>query len=111
MKPEDTLYEVLEISPHASQDVVKAAYRCLAQIYHPDKNAVNDSARATLKLVVINHAYAILSDPVARQIYDRKMGFNNHKIDRRNACGAQHGAFAAAGPRASATRPFGFRPL
>lgn len=30
-------YEILGISPNASQDEVNTAYRILAQIYHPDR--------------------------------------------------------------------------
>ena len=37
MKTEVTLYEILEVSPHASSLVIKAAYRYLAQFNHPDK--------------------------------------------------------------------------
>jgi hypothetical protein len=58
------LYELLEISPHASQDVIQAAYRVLARHYHPDVNA---SAEATLRIRQVNAAYRVLSDPRARR--------------------------------------------
>jgi hypothetical protein len=61
------LYELLEISPHASQDVIQAAYRVLARHYHPDVNA---SAEATLRIRQVNAAYRVLSDPQNRARYD-----------------------------------------
>ena len=61
-------YEVLEVSPRASAPVIKAAYRCLAQIYHPDKNP-NDP-QAAERLVRLNAAYAVLADPVRKARYD-----------------------------------------
>nr|WP_315204841.1 J domain-containing protein [uncultured Albidiferax sp.] len=111
MKPEDTLYEVLEISPRASHEVVKAAYRCLAQFHHPDKSASTDSANANFKLVAINNAYAVLSNPISRQAYDSRMGFHSTRIDRRTACGAQKDTVPTPGPRSQESRPFGFQPI
>ena len=57
-------YKVLGISPGASDDEVKEAYRRLARKYHPD-NYVNNSiaAPATEKMKEINEAY----DEIQRQ--------------------------------------------
>jgi DnaJ-class molecular chaperone len=44
MKPERTLYDVLEVSQRASPVVLKAAYRSLAQSLHPDKNLGTQAA-------------------------------------------------------------------
>ena len=49
-------YQVLGVSPSASDDEVKAAYRRLAKQYHPDRN--NGSAEAEQKMMQINDAYA-----------------------------------------------------
>lgn len=109
MKLEDTLYEVLEVSPRASTDVIKAAYRCLAQHHHPDKNSGTDIANHTL--AQINHAYSILSDPVARLSYDRKLGLHTHSHERRGVRiegDGNHGSVVAGH---SVSRRFGFRPL
>jgi curved DNA-binding protein CbpA len=62
------LYELLEISPVASDEVIKAAYRVLSSRYHPDKNLGTESA--THAMSAINRAYAILSDPARRKAYD-----------------------------------------
>jgi curved DNA-binding protein CbpA len=109
MQLEDALYEVLEVSPRASHEVIKAAYRCLVQHHHPDKNAGAEAANE--RLARINHAYAILSDPVKRRLYDRSAGVDHDFVERRGAHAAARGPYG--GPPAShqGARPFGFRPL
>lgn len=100
-----SLYELLEVSPNASAAVIKAAYRCLAQLHHPDKNAGDRTAEARLSL--INQAYAVLADPMTRAEYDAKAGFG--KADRRGSgrtlAPARPGE-AAEGPK---VRRFAFR--
>lgn len=49
-------YQVLGVSPSASDDEVKAAYRRLAKQYHPDRN--NGSPEAERKMMQVNDAYA-----------------------------------------------------
>ena len=51
-------YEVLGISPGASDDEIKAAYRKLAKKYHPDLNG--GSAEAEAKMKEVNEAYTLL---------------------------------------------------
>jgi curved DNA-binding protein CbpA len=69
------LYDVLEISPNASNEVIKSAYRALAKKYHPDLgiSSLNES------MAELNHAYEVLSDPEKRREYDRSINknFNN----------------------------------
>ena len=51
-------YQVLGVSPNASDDEIKAAYRQLARKYHPDNYAGNPLADlATEKMKEINEAY------------------------------------------------------
>jgi DnaJ-class molecular chaperone len=111
MKPEATLYEVLEISPRASSEVVKAAYRCLAQFHHPDKNVSTPNGFAHDKQVLINSAYAILSDPVMRQNYDRGIGLGEPMPDRRGMYIPKDTYVGPLASGAKVSRPFGFRPL
>lgn len=58
-------YSILEVSPRASQTVVKAAYQALIKANHPDKGG--DSKYAAR----LNAAYAQVSDPTKRAEYDR----------------------------------------
>jgi len=54
-------YKVLGVSPGASQDEIKKAYRKKAKEYHPDLNPNNpDAAR---KMNEINEAYDLLQNP------------------------------------------------
>ena len=64
-------YEILQVSPSAHPDVIQAAYRRLALLYHPDRNPSEDAVRIMAQL---NEAYAVLSDPEQRAQYDRKRG-------------------------------------
>jgi len=62
-------YRILGVLDDAEDIVIKAAYRALAQRYHPDKWQ-GDPAEATRRMSEINSAYAVLSDPVKRSVYD-----------------------------------------
>lgn len=73
-------YALLHVIPAAHPDVIRAAYRALARLLHPDlagDGQERDMAR-------LNAAYAVLRDPDARQAYDRER--------------ARAAAIAAAGP-------------
>lgn len=63
-----TYYEQLKVSPDASAQQIKEAYRKLAFEYHPDRNT--DDPSAAEKMKAINEAYAVLSHPEKRQRYD-----------------------------------------
>jgi molecular chaperone DnaJ len=60
-------YLVLGLTREASEADVKRAFRELARKHHPDVNPT-DGGEAFRE---INEAYAVLSDPEARQRYDR----------------------------------------
>ena len=62
-------YKILGISPAATQNEIKKAYRILALKYHPD---VCKEAGAHERFVKINEAYLILSDEKARKKYDEE---------------------------------------
>ena len=49
-------YRVLGISPSASEDEIKKAYRNLAKKYHPDVN--NGSPQAEARMKEVNEAYS-----------------------------------------------------
>jgi curved DNA-binding protein CbpA len=60
-------YRTLGVVPTADPAIIKAAYRALVAIYHPDKNK---SSEAPEKIKEINIAYETLSDPGRRKQYD-----------------------------------------
>lgn len=62
-------YEILGVIRTAEDIVIKAAYRALAQKYHPDKFK-GQQEEAQLKMQEINEAYAVLSDSEKRKEYD-----------------------------------------
>ncbi|MCX8126182.1 MAG: DnaJ domain-containing protein, partial [Dehalococcoidia bacterium] len=62
-------YEVLGVDRNADEDTIKRAYRTLAMKYHPDRNPGDTQAVERMK--EINEAYAVLSDPHKRRLYDR----------------------------------------
>ena len=110
MKFETTLYEALEVSERASSAVVRAAYRSLAQVHHPDKNL--GTAASCQRLVEINHAYAVLSDPIKRMHYDRTLVAKVSFVERRGGDTAWMGrARGQLGGSLNVSRLFGFRPL
>jgi DnaJ family protein A protein 5 len=62
-------YELLGVSPDATPDEIKLAYRKQALIWHPDKNA-DRHEEATERFKGILDAYTVLSDPKERSWYD-----------------------------------------
>ena len=58
--PRQSPYDVLQVSPDASAEVIQAAYRVLARAYHPD---LNTSPEAERKMQQLNAAYAALLHP------------------------------------------------
>lgn len=69
--PEKDLYALLHISPEATDEEIRKAYRQWAQIYHPDKyQDLQMKEIATENFQRIRDAYEILSDESKRQIYD-----------------------------------------
>jgi DnaJ-domain-containing protein 1 len=68
-------YAILGVLPSAEDVVIKAAYKALAQRYHPDKYA-GSPEEATRRMAEINEAYAVLSDPQRRNEYDAAQSKN-----------------------------------
>jgi molecular chaperone DnaJ len=62
-------YDVLGVTPQATDAELKKAFRALAMQYHPDRNQGDKEAEERFK--EINEAYAVLSDPDKRAHYDR----------------------------------------
>ena len=73
-------YATLEVTPRASDEEIKRAYRKLALKYHPDRNQGNKNAEE--KIREINAAYEVLGDPETRKSYERlRFGGHGRKSD------------------------------
>jgi curved DNA-binding protein CbpA len=68
-KPVDA-YKVLQVDPEAEDEVIQAAYRRLAQKYHPDVSGPGSESAA--RMASINMAWETLRDPARRRAYDRE---------------------------------------
>jgi hypothetical protein len=66
--PVPNYYEILGVSPNASQDEIKKSFRNLALQHHPDKN--KNSEESKQKFMKIIEAYEVLSDEQRRKDYD-----------------------------------------
>ena len=62
-------YEILGVSPSASQEEIKKAYRAKALELHPDRNPGKDTSDDAKK---VNIAFGLLSDPDKRATYDMR---------------------------------------
>lgn len=65
-EPRD-LYKVLQVDPEADPEVIQAAFRRLAQKFHPDVAAGPDGVA---RMTAINAAWETLRDPARRAAYD-----------------------------------------
>eukprot|EP00210_Caulerpa_lentillifera_P000376 g369.t1 len=68
MNSEASYYDVLELTPDASQNEIRKAYLRKARESHPDKNP-NESAK--LRFQHLQKVYSVLSCPTSRALYDQ----------------------------------------
>ena len=61
-------YKVLQVDPEAEDEVIQAAYRRLAQKYHPDRAA---GPEAVARMIAINAAWELIGEPEVRAAFDR----------------------------------------
>ena len=73
-------YEILGLQKDASAQQVKKAYRSLALRNHPDRVPQEKKKEAEEKFKEISEAYAVLSDPQKKQMYDQ---YGHAGIDQR----------------------------
>ena len=71
-----THYEVLQVPRQASWEEVKASFRRLAKIYHPDFTPGMEGSRFRQ----IYEAYRILSNPARRRAYDRELQASESEV-------------------------------
>jgi curved DNA-binding protein len=64
-------YLVLGVGRNATDSEIRAAYRKLVGLYHPDRHQGNPLEElASARMVEVNQAYAILSNAALRAAYD-----------------------------------------
>jgi curved DNA-binding protein CbpA len=86
-------YAALQITPHAEEFVLEAAYRALARHFHPDGGTPDER-----RMAEINRAYDLLRTTERRKRYDR--------LHRIRPMGPGDGSPAGAG---QGSAPFGSR--
>lgn len=62
-------YDILEVTPTATQAQIKTAYYKQSFVYHPDRNAGSEAA--TVRFSEISEAYTVLGNKSLRKKYDR----------------------------------------
>ena len=83
-------YSILGVTPKAEPAEIRAAYRALMRIYHPDADRSSEAADRARQ---INAAYSVLNNPERRASYDDSLA--EHRRIRFEPVAAQ----AVLGPR------------
>lgn len=73
-------YEILGVNKGASADELKKAYRELALKSHPDRVAPEKKKEAEENFKEISEAYAVLTDPQKRALYDQ---YGHNGVDQK----------------------------
>ncbi|MGB3612633.1 MAG: J domain-containing protein [Elainellaceae cyanobacterium] len=72
-------YTLLQVSPWASPQDIRRAYRELSKLYHPDTTALPADV-AVAKFQQLNDAYGTLSNPERRLRYDLDQGYSKFSV-------------------------------
>lgn len=75
----NTYYSLLGLHPSASVIEIRRSYRKLSKKYHPDTTTFA-AAVAKTKFQQLNEAYATLSNPERRSLYDLKIGYSRINV-------------------------------
>jgi DnaJ-class molecular chaperone len=79
-------YYLLGVPEDASFRDIKAAYRRMAEVYHPDKlRALPESVRKEGEEIMrlLNEAKTVLLNPMTRNVYDLRVGVT--RVEKQNA--------------------------
>ena len=74
-------YQRLGVAPTATPEEIRTAYRNLARVHHPDKHEGKTSTR----MLEINEAWRVLSDPVLRYKYDADLRAHRNEVNEDEA--------------------------
>ena len=91
-----TLYDRLQMPPSASQQQLRQSFRRLSKRYHPDTTTL-PAPLAEQAFQELQRAYAVLSDPSARKLYDERL-----RLARLSTPGA---SFSATPPPTPLSQP------
>ena len=109
-----TYYEVLGVDIQTTDHELKAAYRRLAKCYHPD--VVGDDPVKSQKMLEIQEAYRVLSDPDARERYNQRIqsasntASSVYRAAARQSVHSERKQQTAVKPMSDFERFFGFQP-
>jgi hypothetical protein len=79
LKLANTYYGWLGLHPSASPLEIRRAYREMSKRYHPDTTHLPKPV-AISKFQQLNEAYATLSNPERRLLYDSKIGYSRFNV-------------------------------
>lgn len=85
-------YRILQVHQDAEPEIIKSAYRRLAQMNHPD---TNPDPRAADKMKLINRAYETISDSDQRRAYHKVWILNHQKYSAADSNSWDHPGAAA----------------
>ena len=102
-------YQVLGVSPNATEDEIRQAYRRLAKQYHPDLNPGDKTAAQ--KMNEINAAYDAIKNPQAYRQQQAQQYRDKRQFDELGKQLRDHGdpSFACSAFIISGSSPFGKR--
>lgn len=79
-----TYYEILQVSPNASKEVIEMAFKALAKQHHPDLNPPEKRQQCEENMKILNNARDILADDDLRRQYDLELGNCNNNLQVTN---------------------------
>lgn len=74
-------YEILEVNPKASDEIIKKVYKIKVKQNHPDLFQGDEKTKAEEITKALTEAYNILSDSEKRKNYDLELEQNDDKTD------------------------------
>lgn len=77
--PGNNYYQILGLHPSASNLEIRRQYRELSKQFHPDTTTL-PKAIAKTKFQELNQAYATLSNPDKRSLYDLQIGYSRLNV-------------------------------
>lgn len=88
-----THYTTLGLVPSAAPEVVRAAYKALALIYHPDKTsslAAEERASHAAVFREVQEAYDVLRNPALKAAYDAELEPHRNAIEKSRSTYQRH---------------------